>query len=104
MLFPVMVDTKLRERSMSSRFFVRDQSTRIICTRHTPSTNVSIIIGMYVSSPRGQRSLSTHQVKSSQAVSECHMLQWAGLVLYTERAFCIYHDPCPIAHSMAFID
>ena len=37
MLFPVMVDTKLREGSMSSRFFVREQSTQIICTRHTPS-------------------------------------------------------------------
>ena len=36
MLFPVMVDTKLREGLMSSRIFVREQSTRIICTRHTP--------------------------------------------------------------------
>ena len=36
MLFPVMVDTKLREGLMLSRFFVRKQSTQIICTRHTP--------------------------------------------------------------------
>ena len=39
MLFPVMVDTKLCEGSMSSRFFVREQSTPIICTRHTPSVH-----------------------------------------------------------------
>ena len=36
MLFSVMVDTKPREGSMSSRFFVRKELTRIICTRHTP--------------------------------------------------------------------
>ena len=37
MLFPVMVDTKLREGLMSSRFFDHEQSTQIICTRHTRS-------------------------------------------------------------------
>ena len=37
MLVPEMVDTKLREGSMSSRFFLREQSTQIICTRHTPT-------------------------------------------------------------------
>ena len=40
MLVPVMVDTKLREGSMSSRLFVPKQSTRIICTCHTPSYNL----------------------------------------------------------------
>ena len=37
MSFPVMVDTKCREGSMSSQVFICEQSTRIICTRHTPS-------------------------------------------------------------------
>ena len=37
MLVPVMVDTKLREGLMLSRFFVREQSTRIIFTRHIPT-------------------------------------------------------------------
>ena len=38
MSFPVMVDTKCREGSMSSRVFICEQSTRIICTRHTPNS------------------------------------------------------------------
>ena len=37
MSFPVMVDTKCCEGSMSSRVFICEQLTRIICTRHTPS-------------------------------------------------------------------
>ena len=37
MSHPVMVDTKCREGSMSSRVFICEQSTRIICTRHTPN-------------------------------------------------------------------
>ena len=35
--FPVMFDTKLRDGSMLSRFFVHEQSTQIICTSHTPT-------------------------------------------------------------------
>ena len=42
MSFPVEVDTKLREGSMSSRVFICEQSTRIICTRHTPSVVVEL--------------------------------------------------------------
>ena len=37
MLFPVKVDTKLREDSMSSRVFICEHLTRIICTPHTPN-------------------------------------------------------------------
>ena len=37
MLVPVMVDTKLHDGSMSSRFFFCEQSTRIICAGHTPT-------------------------------------------------------------------
>ena len=48
MLFPVMVDTKLREGSMSSRFFVREQSTRIICARHTFSRHSTTYKRVYV--------------------------------------------------------
>ena len=36
MLFPVMLDTKLCEGSMLS-----EQSTRIICTHHTPNNKES---------------------------------------------------------------
>ena len=36
MSFPVMVDTKCPEGAMSSRVFICEQSTRVICTRHTP--------------------------------------------------------------------
>ena len=37
MLFPVQVDTKLREGLMSSRVFSCEHLTRIICTRQTPN-------------------------------------------------------------------
>ena len=36
MSFPVMVDTKCCEGSMSSRVFICEQSTQIIYTHHTP--------------------------------------------------------------------
>ena len=41
MSFPVEVDTKLREglHSMSSRVFICEHSTQIICTHHTPTFN-----------------------------------------------------------------
>ena len=48
MLVPVMVDTKLREGSMSSRFFVREQSTRIICTRHTLSYSDLCLLDFFI--------------------------------------------------------
>ena len=38
-----MVDTKLRKGLMSSRFFVREQSTQIICTRHTPTYDKDLL-------------------------------------------------------------
>ena len=46
MLFPVMADTKLREGSMLSRFFVCEQSTQIICTRHTPMLYTISLVDM----------------------------------------------------------
>ena len=41
MSFPVKVDTKLCEGSMSSQVFICEQSTLIICTRHTPTKLLS---------------------------------------------------------------
>ena len=37
MSFPVEVDSKLREGSMPSRVFICEQSTRNVCTYHTPN-------------------------------------------------------------------
>ena len=37
MSFPVEVNTKIREGSMSSQIFICEQSMQIICTCHTPS-------------------------------------------------------------------
>ena len=37
MSFPVEVDTKLREGLMSSRVFICEESTQIICIHHTPN-------------------------------------------------------------------